>query len=86
MFHEKTGYFAYMYCKKCHKKTKHLHWQDEVVRSTGGGWLSTPRTWFGLENGYECVRCHNHFNYDGRVKLWRYKRKKVRKQRIRKKR
>jgi len=77
MMHWKTGYYAYMFCKKCHRKTKHLHWQDEVTYSRGGNIFFPVAHGVKLSNGYECTVCHNHFNYDGRVKLWKaFKRRK----------
>jgi len=79
MIHWKTGFYAYLYCKKCHRKTKHLHWKDEVVYSTKDGWFTIGETKTGLSNGYECTICHNHFNFDGRVKLWKAYRKRRKK-------
>lgn len=67
--HEKTGYFAFLYCSKCKKKTRHWQWWHEIAYNKKSFFGLFSKIDYKLINGYECTKCHRTFNFQGRVKL-----------------
>ena len=75
MIHEKTGFFAYLVCTKCKKKTKHWQWNHEIAyhrKNLLFGLIPMGyenKNQYRLVKGYDCSICRREFNFQGKVKL-----------------
>ncbi|MBS3162490.1 hypothetical protein J4467_01065 [Candidatus Woesearchaeota archaeon] len=71
MIHEKTGYYCYLVCTKCKKKTKHWEWSHETAYVKKSFFGLIKKMDYKFINGYECSICHRSFNFQGKVKLFK---------------